>query len=62
MHFSKGQIIFALIFFIAFVCVMIWAYRADRIVNRINYNRVWLILVVVIIILALIKIFSTTIR
>lgn len=58
MSFSKGQIIFALVFFIIFVAVMIWAYRSDCKVNRENYKGVWLILVGIIIVFALIKILS----
>lgn len=32
--FSKGQLVFALIFFLAFVAVMVWAYRKDKSTNR----------------------------
>ncbi len=38
MHFSKGQIIFALSFFVVFVVVMIWAYRKDKLVTRQHYR------------------------
>jgi hypothetical protein len=32
--FSKGQIIFALVFFIAFVIAIIWAFRKDKKDNK----------------------------
>jgi len=32
--FSRGQLIFALIFFICFVIGIIWAYRKDKGTNR----------------------------
>jgi hypothetical protein len=32
--FSKGQLIFALVFFVAFVVGIVWAYRKDKAVNR----------------------------
>ena len=36
--FSQGQLIFALCFFIAFVIVMIFAYRKDLALHRIFYK------------------------
>jgi hypothetical protein len=48
MHITKGQIIFALVFFICFVIGMAWAYRSDRKVNRLYYKGVWVVLVAMI--------------
>jgi Ca2+/Na+ antiporter len=32
--FSKGQLIFALIFFVCFVIGIVWAYRKDKVDNK----------------------------
>lgn len=32
--FSRGQLIFALVFFLAFVVGIIWAYRKDKGINK----------------------------
>jgi hypothetical protein len=45
---SKGQLIFAAVFFICFVAGMIWAYRSDRKVNRTYYKGVWIVLLAMI--------------
>ena len=52
MPISKGQIIFALIFFVCFVIVMIWAYRSDRKVNRVYYKGVYIVLIAMILFIA----------
>ncbi|MBI3502022.1 MAG: hypothetical protein HY063_09525 [Bacteroidetes bacterium] len=49
--FTKGKLIFALIFLLLFIVGMIWAYRADAKVNRMYYQNVWKILVSMILIL-----------
>lgn len=59
MHISKGQIIFAIIFFICFVIAMIWAYRKDRKVDRIYYKGVYVILIVMI---AFIAVYNLAVR
>ena len=59
MTISKGQIIFAIIFFICFVIAMIWAYRKDRKVNRIYYKGVYVVLIAMI---AFIAIYNLAVR
>jgi hypothetical protein len=49
--FSKGQKVFALIFFILFAIMLIWAYASDAKSHKINYKNVWSVLLGVIIIL-----------
>ena len=36
--FSKGQIIFAILFFITFVIAITWAYRSDKQKNKIIFK------------------------
>lgn len=58
--FSKGQLIFAGCFFVAFVIAMIYAYRKDAMMHKIFYKGNYKILIgfiLFIIILFLIKIF-----
>lgn len=45
--FSKGQLIFALIFFIAFVIGIVWAYRKDKAVNKIFFSGSYKVLLFV---------------
>ncbi|MFC4748112.1 hypothetical protein [Flavobacterium branchiicola] len=58
--FSQGQLIFAVCFFIAFVIVMIFAYRKDLALHKIFYKGNYKVLIgflLFIVILFLIKIF-----
>lgn len=58
--FSQGQLVFAVCFFIAFVIVMIFAYRKDANLHKIFYKGNYKILIgfiVFILILFLIKIY-----
>jgi hypothetical protein len=48
MNFSQGQIWFGVIFFLAFVIVMVFAYRADRKINKMHYRGVWLVLAAIV--------------
>lgn len=41
--FSRGQLIFAVIFAIAFILVMIWSYRKDIKLHQIYYKKVWIV-------------------
>jgi cbb3-type cytochrome oxidase subunit 3 len=50
---TRGQIIFAIVFFLCFVVGMIWAYRSDRKVNRTYYRGVYLVLLALIVFIAL---------
>ncbi|MFG4004852.1 hypothetical protein ACHRV1_05480 [Flavobacterium aquidurense] len=51
--FSQGQLIFALCFFIAFVIVMIFAYRKDLALHKIFYKGNYKVLIVFLIFIAL---------
>ncbi|MEO7978464.1 hypothetical protein [Flavobacterium sp.] len=58
--FSQGQLLFAICFLIAFVIVMIFAYRKDLAMHKIFYKGNYKVLIgffVFIIVLFLIKIF-----
>jgi len=41
--FSKGQLIFAAIFAIAFIILMVWSYRKDIKLHKIYYTKVWIV-------------------
>jgi len=41
--FSKGQLIFGLVFAIVFIIVMIWSYRKDVKLHQIYYKKVWVV-------------------
>lgn len=41
--FSKGQLIFGLVFAIVFIIIMIWSYRKDIKLHRIYYKNVWVV-------------------
>lgn len=51
--FSQGQLIFALCFFIAFVIVMIFAYRKDLALHKIFYKGNYKVLIVFLIFIGL---------
>jgi uncharacterized membrane protein YccC len=58
--FSQGQLIFAVCFFIAFVIVMIFAYRKDLVLHKVFYKGNYKVLIgflLFIVILFLIKFF-----
>lgn len=48
MQFSSGQLIFALVFFLAFIIFMVFAYRGDRRVNRFHYRGAWKVLIAIV--------------
>jgi hypothetical protein len=51
--FSQGQLIFALCFFIAFVIVMIFAYRKDLALHKIFYKGNYKVLIVFMLFIAI---------
>ena len=51
--FSKGQIIFASLFALAFVAAMIWSYRKDIPLHKKYYNKVWAIGLGIVVVIAL---------
>lgn len=50
--FTKGQLIFALVFTVVFIIAMVLAYSSDAKTNKLYYKNVWLVLVSIIAILA----------
>ena len=51
--FSKGQLIFAVIFVIAFMILMIWSYRKDIKIHKKYYKNTFIILIAVFLIMAI---------
>ena len=51
--FSKGQLIFAACFFVAFVLLMIWSYRKDIKIHKKHYKNTFLILISLFLIIAI---------
>lgn len=54
MNVGKGHWIFALIFFLAFVAYMIWAYRKDKSVSNRHYKGSYLVIIFMLLILGLV--------
>lgn len=55
MHFSTGQIVFAVVFFVCFVVAMFWSYRKDKAVTRMYYKGVWIVLVALVLLFVLFR-------
>lgn len=51
--FSKGQLIFAGIFVIAFTLAMIWSYRQDIKIHKKYYKNSFIVLIAVFLIIAI---------
>jgi len=51
--FSKGQQLFALLFIIAFIAILIWSYRKDLKLHKIYYKNVWVVTLGIILVIAL---------
>ena len=51
--FSKGQLIFAGIFVIAFAIAMFWSYRKDLKIHKKHYKNTFLIIIAVFLIIAI---------
>jgi len=51
--FTKGQLIFAALFAIVFIGIMIWSYRKDIKLHKFYYKNVWIIAVGIFIAIAL---------
>jgi cell shape-determining protein MreD len=41
--FSRGQLIFAAIFAVAFIILMVISYRKDVKLHKLYYNKVWVV-------------------
>jgi hypothetical membrane protein len=57
MHFSKGQIAFAIFFIVVFIAGMIWAYRKDYEKNKKYFKGTSLVIITIIIVYALFWLF-----
>jgi len=51
--FSKGQLIFAACFVIAFTLLMIWSYRKDIKIHKKYYKNTFIILITIFLIIAI---------
>ena len=51
--FSKGQILFAALFALAFAGDMIWSYRKDIPLHKTYYNKVWVVALGIVLVIAL---------
>jgi len=56
--FTTGQLIFAIIFLLSFVLLMIWSYRKDLKSNKYYYKNVWVIGLAVLVVIALFTIIT----
>ena len=52
MLFTKGQKIFAIVFVISFIVMLILAYRSDAKIHKTYYKNVWVVLLSILFILA----------
>jgi len=41
--FSSSQKIFAILFAIVFIIILVWSYRKDLKLHQIHYKRVWIV-------------------
>ena len=51
--FSKGQIIFAVFFVIAFTILMIWSYRKDLKIHKKYYKNTFLVIITIFLVMAI---------
>lgn len=51
--FSKSQLIFAAIFTVVFIALMIWSYRKDIKLHKYYYKNVWIVALGIFIAIAL---------
>jgi O-antigen/teichoic acid export membrane protein len=51
--FSKGQLIFAVIFLIAFTILMIWSYRKDIKIHKKHYKNTFIVLIAIFLIITI---------
>lgn len=54
---TRGNIIFAIIFFIVFVAAMIWSFRKDRKINSQHYKNSSRILIYILLVLTALFLF-----
>jgi bacteriorhodopsin len=51
--FSKGQLIFAVFFIIAFTILMIWSYRKDIKIHKKYYKNTFILLIALFLVIAI---------
>lgn len=51
--FSKGQLIFAVIFVIAFIILMIWSYKKDIKIHKKHYKNTFIVLIAIFLIITI---------
>ncbi|WP_299528160.1 hypothetical protein [uncultured Lutibacter sp.] len=51
--FSKGQLIFAVLFVVAFTASMIWSYRKDIKIHRKYYKNTFIIIIAIFLVIAI---------
>lgn len=51
--FSKGQLIFAILFVIAFTILMVWSYRKDIKIHKKYYKNTFIIIIAIFLIIAI---------
>jgi len=51
--FSKGQLIFAGLFIIAFIILMIWSYRKDLKIHKKYYKNTFIVIITVFLVIAI---------
>ncbi|NLP58883.1 hypothetical protein HGB55_11915 [Lutibacter sp. B1] len=51
--FSKGQLIFAVFFVIAFTILMIWSYRKDIKIHKKYYKNTFIVIIAIFLIIAI---------
>jgi len=60
--FSKGQLIFAIIFIIVFSGIITYTYFKDRQIHRLYYKNTYIILLIFLLFIATIAIYSNLFR
>ncbi len=51
--FSKGQLIFAAIFTIAFVILMVWSYKKDIKIHKRHYKNTYILVIAIFLIIVI---------
>ncbi len=51
--FSKGQLIFAVLFIVAFIISMIWSYRKDIKIHRKYYKNTFIIIIAIFLVITI---------
>ncbi len=50
---SEGQKIFAILFVIAFLAVMVWSYRKDITLHKIYYKNTYIVIIGILVVIGL---------